>query len=237
MIRSLLSVAAVTSTLFSVAAFTGCVADSGDKTILILNNLVPADSCVIMASEDGIGRSRGRLSVDNNGRYILFPLIKNLAVGDESMLSSRTFFGQGARITLTSPDPAIQTAIGTGAKFTSLSSFSTTPNGGLTATSMEIIPRNVGAAIAAALSETKSSVQVNARVEAFGTMGGSEITSQPFDFPVEVCINCGAIDLGPCAALPMGFQGSAGNPCNSAQDDAVTCCTAPGGAFVCPAAN
>lgn len=75
---------------------------------------------------------------------------------------------------------------------------------------------------------------------AIGDRSGSEQKSDAFPFQVQVCAGClqSMFPLTPAcvdAPKPNVFPG---NPCNIAQDGpAVLCCTAPGGALVCPAPN
>jgi hypothetical protein len=235
-----LAAIAMSITVFSGIALPGCANDSGDKTILVLNNLAAVsddNKCVIAPSEDSAGRSAGSWSLDSPNSYLLFPLVKNLATDpDGVLLSQRTFFAQGARIAVSSSDAAVQTAIGASGKYTQLSSFSVSPNGGLAAFGLPLIPSRVGALIAPTLSPAKPTAQLVATIEIFGLLGGSEVTSQPFDFPIEACVGCAGQIVGPCASLPMDFKANPGNPCNPFQDGVIDCCSTPGGA-ICPASR
>ncbi|HVV49829.1 MAG TPA: hypothetical protein VHO06_09235, partial [Polyangia bacterium] len=71
------------------------------------------------------------------------------------------------------------------------------------------------------------------RVQAIGTtVGGTDVQSDPFDFPVEICVGCLVSNLQPCpySAAPT----NTGNVCNVAQDDPVDCCLDSAGGLVCP---
>ncbi len=65
----------------------------------------------------------------------------------------------------------------------------------------------------------------------FGDLDGSDVESDPFIYPVEVCNGCMLIDNGDCAGLGDDFEGAqGGNPCNPLQDVPVDCCTSGGDA-------
>jgi len=77
------------------------------------------------------------------------------------------------------------------------------------------------------------SLTLNLRVQALGTTNtGTSMTSDPFNYPLDVCDGCLAASVGPCPlpAAPV----NTGNACNPAQDEAVDCCT-DNGVLVCPA--
>ena len=60
---------------------------------------------------------------------------------------------------------------------------------------------------------------------------GTHMTSDPFNFPVQVCNGCLVGSVSPCpyASAPA----NSGNSCNPAQDQVVDCCT-ENGELVCP---
>ncbi len=73
---------------------------------------------------------------------------------------------------------------------------------------------------------------LNLRVQALGTTTlGSEIQSDPFNFPLEVCVGCLVANVRACpfASAPT----NPGNACNPAQDAPVDCCT-ENGLLLCP---
>jgi hypothetical protein len=57
------------------------------------------------------------------------------------------------------------------------------------------------------------------------------MTSDPFNYPLQVCNGWLVGNLGPC---PFKNVVNTGNACNPAQDDIVDCCT-DNGALICPA--
>lgn len=74
---------------------------------------------------------------------------------------------------------------------------------------------------------------LNLRVSAIGTtVTGTDMQSDPFDFPLEICVGCLVANVQACPFT--GAPANPGNPCNPAQDDIVDCCTENGG-LICPA--
>lgn len=218
-----------------VASFvTGCARDEGGSTVVVLQALAPDDSCTIMASDTAAGISAGILDVANAKGYFLSPLIKNFAVADTPALTTgRTFFGAGFRVTLNADNAGVASAIGSAKTTTVLSSFSTVPNGSLTAMTVNLFQPETVTAIAGALGDGQRAV-IDVAITAFGTMGGTEQESQPFHYPVTVCKGCLFANVGPCAGLPDDFEATL--PCRPGQDDAVQCCTSDAG-VTCPAAK
>ncbi len=73
---------------------------------------------------------------------------------------------------------------------------------------------------------------VNLKIQALGTTNnGSKMTSDPFNFPVQVCAGCLVASVAQCpvATAPAAL----GNPCNPAQDESVDCCL-DNGVLLCP---
>jgi len=76
------------------------------------------------------------------------------------------------------------------------------------------------------------SAVLNLRIQALGTTNvGTAMQSDPFNFPLEICVGCLVTNVQACpftSALT-----NPGNACNAAQDAPVDCCT-EGGALLCP---
>ena len=73
---------------------------------------------------------------------------------------------------------------------------------------------------------------LNLRIQALGTTNiGTEMQSDPFDFPLEVCVGCLVANVQACPFTSAPTN--PGNACNPAQDAPVDCCT-EGGALLCP---
>ena len=76
------------------------------------------------------------------------------------------------------------------------------------------------------------SATLNLRVQAVGTTTfGTEMQSDPFNFPLEICVGCLVAHVQPCPFTSA--PANPGNACNPAQDAPVDCCTQDG-ALVCP---
>jgi hypothetical protein len=79
---------------------------------------------------------------------------------------------------------------------------------------------------------TSSTLTVDLQIQAQGTTNiGTQMTSDPFHFPLQVCSGCLVANVMPCpyTAAPR----NPGNPCNPAQDVGVDCCT-DSGELICP---
>lgn len=104
--------------------------------------------------------------------------------------------------------------------------------GGQISATVETVPVSLAMQLASAGGLSASpGLTLNLRVQAVGaTNSGRSLTSDPFNFPLQVCNGCLVHNVSPCpymAALP-------GNACNPAQDLPVDCCTENGN-LICPA--
>lgn len=219
-----------------VAGFAACAQDGGDKTILITNNqAAPVDMCLLMPIETGPFRSSGTFDVLAPGGYLMLPQIKNLASSNGGTLTAnRTFFAEGFRIALSSPNAETQAAIAAISNYSIPKGFTVPPDDSLFVSSLQLLPANVISAIAGTVTGNNR-VSITAKVELVGKAGGDQVTSNSFDFPIEICRGCLVRDLGPCDMLDSTFMPTVkGNSCNPGQDEPVQCCTAGGGS-VCPA--
>ncbi len=218
-----------------VAGFAACAQDGGDKTVLITNNMAPADMCLLTPSEAGPFLAAGTLDLAGSGSYLFFPLIKNLtSSNDGTLLSNRTFFAEAFRITLTSSDSGTQAAIADADSYTALTGFSVAPDNSLFGASIQVLSRDVVDVLKARLARFERT-SILASVEVIGKLSGDQVSSNAFAFPITVCVGCLVTDLGPCDMLDSAFTvTSPGNSCNPGQDQAVQCCSTPQG-NVCPA--
>ncbi|MGN6104707.1 MAG: hypothetical protein ACTHU0_06370 [Kofleriaceae bacterium] len=119
-------------------------------------------------------------------------------------------------------------------KFTSLFSVPLSPQG-FAATAFDIVPTRLLREIRAQAGETARSVRVQlvTTSRVFGDLGGDEIESVPFDFPVTVCSDCIVVEHGACPLNTTTLR--VGNPCNPFQDGVVDCCRESTGELTCPA--
>lgn len=103
--------------------------------------------------------------------------------------------------------------------------------GGKISAAVEAVPVSLALQLAGAGGLGVSpGLTLNLRVQAVGTTNsGRSLTSDPFNFPVEVCNGCLVGNVAPCPYRPS----NAGNSCNPAQDLTVDCCTENGN-LICP---
>jgi hypothetical protein len=124
-------------------------------------------------------------------------------------------------------------------KFRSLFSAPLAPNGGLSTATFDLIPTAAVREIQRKAGTVPAGARLHAQVVAtatiYGQLGGGEVESLPFVYPVTVCNDC-VVNVGKaCAETPASFMPRPGNPCNPFQDGVVDCCTDAAGALVCPA--
>jgi len=122
-------------------------------------------------------------------------------------------------------------------RFRSLFSAPLAPNGSFTSASFDIVSIPALAAIRAKANPGPKSLvhaQVIANVVVYGDLGGEEVDSVTFVYPVTVCNDCIKNSLGACP-LPMGTTVRTGNACNAFQDGVVDCCDTTTGELSCPA--
>jgi hypothetical protein len=224
------------------AAALGACADNGDEVLLILNNAVPGDECILSGDEAGVFRSAGQLDTAGGVGYQLTPLVKNTATSETGTEAQRTVFISGARIDLRFPDTTLfdeqelQELADSGlTRFEVPQAGAISPNGSTAPFAFDIMQPPLVAALSDELDGIDDRILVLADVRMRGTMGGGTIESQVFTYSVEVCEGCNVFNLGPCAMLG-GIEPRLSNPCNPFQDGPTDCCTIPAG-LVCPAVS
>jgi hypothetical protein len=172
----------------------GCADDSGDSTIIILESKLPDADCKVTPSLDGIALTQGVINATMPRPFLAFPLMQNVAMsGTSAPASVRTFFASKMSIVLTSPDPVTSAALSP-ATFSTPVAFTLAPDGSFAVTGVNVMSQQQVADIGATLSGTRTSTLVNASIAVEGKMGGGSISSNTFDFPIEVCIGAGCID-------------------------------------------
>lgn len=219
------------------AALTAC-AGNGDEALIIIQNQVPAENCIISGAEDSTVQDDGTLDVIGGTGYLFTPLVKNTASGETGTEAQRRVFITGARVDLRFADPTLfseqelQQFEDAGlTRFEVPLAGSVTPNGGTLSLSFDIIPRAFTRVLSDKIA-ADTEILVLADVVMRGTLGGGTIESQRFTFGVNVCAGCLVTNFGACDALE-GIEPRVGNPCNPFQDAAVDCCTS-GDALFCP---
>jgi hypothetical protein len=226
----------------AVAAALGACADNGDEVLLILNNAVPGEECVLSGDEEGVFRSAGLLDTAGGVGYQLTPLVKNTATSETATEAQRTVFITGARVDLRFPDAALfddeelQNLADSGlTRFEVPQAGAISPNGSTAPFAFDIMQPPLVAALSDELDGMDDRILVLADVRMRGTMGGGTIESQTFTFPITVCEGCNIFNLGPCAMVG-DIEPRVSNPCNPFQDGPTDCCTVAEG-LVCPAVS
>jgi hypothetical protein len=225
-----------------------CVAGCTDTNyqIFILRNQVIQDGCIIPAGDGTVYVSSGRLDVTSpvpggnfeNPGYLFSPALQNGATLSQSLPNAHTFFMGGADVELRgtgSMDSQILVAALRARNLnarTQLFSGSIEPEGKV-GVAFPIIDEEQTAAIGDFLG-TGDLSSVVAHMTIFGQMDGTKITSDPFDYPVEVCKGCLIEPLGNCADLSSMTTIHKGSPCGGLQDALLSCCTQDT-RLVCPA--
>lgn len=225
----------------ALGAFAACTSDSGGGIVIRQNLANDGARCVFTADSGNAFIARGTIALQSPQPYVLTPLLESNIVALQNQVSQRTIQTRGARVSLTIAGASQAgtsvmvntTSFPAGAlKFTSLFSAPIAPNGGLSVGEFDIIPTSFLEALGAQLTGASVHVQVVAEVKVYGTLGGDELESDPFYYPVTVCNDC---VINPVGACPIAMKGSLGNPCNPYQDGQIDCCTAADGQLLCPA--
>ncbi len=219
-----------------------CADDSGGG-LIIRQNLAPTatDGCTFSPDLTAPYFARGTISMLSQQPYVLTPLIESRITAPEGQESQRTVLIRGARvdariesITVNNQSVEVDTSdFPEGSlKFTSLFSAPLAPNGGLSVGDFDLLTSSLIATLRDRYGAQGSArVQVVAEVRVFGDLGGDEIESDTFSYPVTVCNDCIVNNVGEC---PTMAEVRTGNPCNPFQDGVVDCCTS-GGNLLCPA--
>ncbi len=227
--------------LVSILAFVGFAsgcADHGAEGMFVLNNTAPPAGtvCTLTGEATQPFTSAGTVSyfaTQLGTGYILTPLIKSrITTTNDSQINERTIHLEGANITL-KKQPS-----GPSQSFTALFAGSLLP-GATTNVSFELIPIDK----ITALGDPSQNTLVTADVEIYGTMGGGNISAEPFQYPVTIVAEGKGVVFGlgnggsvpPTACTAATSVARTGNACNPAQDGAVDCCKRSDGELLCPA--
>ena len=213
----------------------------------ILNDQVPVagagGGCTVSVSPT-LYQGKGRLDLSipsvADSAYLFFPLIENnLPSAKNGAQDPNQIQLSGFNIDIT---PLSGTSMETDdvlAKNAFLANFQTAWSGGVQSGGGQIAA--IVDAFPVALAEklfnegnvnSDPSATLNLRVQAIGTTTfGTEMQSDPFNFPLEICIGCLVATVQPCPFTSA--PANPGNACNPAQDALVDCCT-ENGVLICP---
>ena len=211
--------------LAALGAFGGCLANNGDESLFISRVLSP-ETCTFTASADEPFLGSGLYKIGAEAPYIAPVQIESRISATAGNEVQRTVQLRGARVTLSFPDKDNQPDVDAGLlKFRTLFSGPVSPNGGLTDVYFPIVTP----AFAKALSGTKD-IPILANIEIYGELGGDEVTSQTFVFPITMSAAVGAVTVGDCPLLSSVTKAS----CFGAQQDTyIPCCTKPDNTVMC----
>jgi hypothetical protein len=231
----------------ALVAGAGCLANGGDEGMLVLRNIVPmatTTGCTYNSTAAEFGLAQGSLSVTAPTGfqlvgYHVIAQLQSRITADTGQESQRTILLRGANIDIAFPGSPLFSA----AELSSLASSGLThfmapfsgfllPNGSLADAPFELIPADLAAAVGAKPNFT--GVQALATFQVVGALGGGDVTSQKFRYPVAFVPEKYIVDNGACSALSSSFKPRTGDLCNLGQDGATDCCTDQGH-LVCPA--
>ncbi|MEZ4362856.1 MAG: hypothetical protein R3B48_21875 [Kofleriaceae bacterium] len=231
------------SLLLPLLLVAGCADNTGDGSLRVIRNqVIEGESCVVSSTLTTTGRSGGAIEVTSPVDYVLTPVVQNFATSSGGKLTAqRTAFLEGARIDLsfakadlfTDAELAELTTAGL-TKFASPFSAAVSPDGGSSGVGFSVVPAELLTRMRAKLATVGSTV-VNVRLTVYGSMGGGDVESEPFFYPVTVCDH----NVAPCvigSTFTCGATGvdvRKGNACNPFQDGPVDCCTSAGTLY-CP---
>ncbi len=213
----------------------------------ILNDQVPTvgagGGCTVPVDAvlyQGAGRLDLSIVRSNaDAAYLFFPLIENNLPGAKNGAQDPNQIQlSGFNIDIT-PLSGTSTGTNTVLAGNALAHFKTAWSGGVASGGGQI--NAIVNAFPVALAEqllneggvsSDPSATLNLRIQALGTTTfGTEMQSDPFNFPLELCVGClvATVHACPFTSAPTNL----GNACNPAQDAPVDCCTQDG-ALICP---
>lgn len=211
----------------------GCT-DAGETLLLVQNQAVDAN-CLVPAARGSAFISRGVVDTEVSSMYVFTPLVESRAdIDNNADAFERTITVQGAEISLEFADESLVNvgALDTAGaiNFTQRVSGTMQP-GELRSFAFIAVPNAVLQDLGDSLS-AGGLTQVLATVKMFGELGGGDVDSAEFAYPIDVCKGCLQIDVGAC----IGYVPPLERSCFPGQDVFTQeCCTSSGGARICPA--
>jgi hypothetical protein len=233
------SAALALASVASVMGGSGC-ADDYAGLLILQNQAVVEGACSPDPSIGAPYRSFGTAQVGSGGGYVMTPLLQSTLVNREQTTNGDIVLLHTAVVEIQPVDSADSRAVVSALKElqgrTRYISGSVTPHG-LTTMQFDAIDTEQAGALAAAMMPGQT-VQVLARVVVHGDTAGTDVSSQPFIYPITLVNQPGGgfVDLGACSSLPTGSVGQISDCFDNGQDGGFTeCCTDAGGRPVCPA--
>jgi hypothetical protein len=229
--------------VFISASVAACTSDAGDS-IIVLKNVQPQMGCTFNASETEEFITHGLLDIAKDQPYEFAAQIKSriLMSADPNGVGAgvpdvdaETIFLSAANVDLAFPNSAIDLS----SLPSSLTHFKTLFSAVLRPESIidapfELIPADLSKEILK-LNANPPNVEVQATFTVIGDLTGSQVTSQPFVYPVTLGVGITTNIAGVCP-LPLGSLPRTGGACSTAQDGIIDCCSDPTTmALTCPA--
>jgi hypothetical protein len=222
----------------SVMGLSGCADDYAG--LLILQNQAVGESCTAEPVVSSPYISNGTAQVGSGGGYVMTPLVQSTLVNRENTTNGDIVLLHTAVVEIQAVDSADSRAVVAALQElrgrTRYISGAVAPRGLIT-TQFDAIDTEQANALSAAMMPGQR-VEVLARVVVHGDTAGTDVSSQPFVYPITLINQAGGgfVDLGPCSALALGTTGEQKDCFQNGQDNGFTeCCTDAGGRPVCPA--
>ncbi len=216
-----------------------CVDNYSDSGLRILGNVAPGGQCDVDSSSTTF-HDDGLIDANSPLGYVFTPsVINDLQTREGEPIGPKTIYVTAARVRISFYDPDFDDLPVDASllRFQVPTSGAIEPNGGTAAYSFEVVPAELLAAIGARLPDPTtekplSRTTLDVSVQMVGSHGASEVVSNAFRYPIEVCDSCVLNDVGSCDTLPDGFVARTGGSCNVFQDGVIDCCD---NFTVCPA--
>jgi hypothetical protein len=217
----------------------GC--EENSASLVILQNQVPGEGCVVSSEPSGDYRPQGKLDVfwyteiGEPTSYYMFPLVQNNLVStvdeDNGVVEQNCITIKETQVDLDLG--ALGTYVESNFTKYSVPTAVTICPGETRAVSVMVVPNQVVSLIASQIPENGMEY-FNAKIRMVGKRGSTKIKSNSLTYPIFVCNGCLINNLGSCDTANIPQDPDPGNPCNPAQDDMLDCCT-QGVEWVCPA--
>ncbi|HVV82742.1 MAG TPA: hypothetical protein VHE35_06660 [Kofleriaceae bacterium] len=210
-----------------------CVDDGADSGLTVLKAVPPDPGCTFTAGGDLFVAS-GLIESDAGTGYLLAPELRNdITLADGESATPKTVFVTGAHVTITFYDDKLfdadtQAQLETDGltRFLAPMAGPVEPNAGTAVFPFQAVPGELIAKIDQALAHAPGAhTLLDVKLQFTGTRGGSDIESNVFHFPVEVCDDCVVSHLGACTDLSSTAVFGTGGACNALQDGHLDCCT------------
>lgn len=226
------------------ASAAACTTEGGES-IIVLKNAAPSAGCQYASTESEQFISHGLLDIAQNQAYTFGAQLRSRVLTSSDVISggtagvpdiaAKTIFLRSANIDLKFPNSVIDlsTLPANLTHFKALFSAVLPPEG-LTDAPFDLIPADLGKEILKR-NGAPPNIEVEATFTVIGDLGGDQVSSQAFVFPVTLGVGITQHVAGMCP-LPAGSTVRTGGNCGPAQDGVVDCCMDPASsALVCPA--